>query len=64
MNYTIELVRTVAGKRYYIRCNGKLMRSGFANRTAAVERLRFLQVMDSQAQSPANQHEQSREVQP
>lgn len=47
MNYTIELVPTVAGKRYYIRCQGKLMRSGFASRATAAERVKVLQAFDA-----------------
>jgi len=48
MTYTIETVRTVAGKRYYIRQDGaKLMRSGFATRALALERIAYLQAMDA-----------------
>lgn len=44
--YTIDIVRTVNGPRYYIRQAGKLRRAGFAHKETAREHVKFLEVMD------------------
>lgn len=45
----IQTVRTASGPRYYVRrngTNGKLMRAGYKSKTAALEHIRLLEVMD------------------